>query len=103
MASSDQIQTLDAAVVSDPQILGGEPVIAGTRTSVRAVAGYWNHGVVAEHIPLHLSHLSVAQVFAALHYYLSHRKEIDDYVAANHIPEEWHGKRVDPKTGRLID
>jgi len=39
-------------VVSSPEILGGEPVIEGTRTPVRAVVELWRGGVPAEEITL---------------------------------------------------
>src|SRR5438132_9856335 len=91
----------DSQIVSNPAIHCGEPIIAGTSTPVRAIAEMWNQGMAAEEIPLHLSHLKLQQVFAALHYYLSHRQEIDQHIAANHIPPEWTGKRFDPATGQV--
>ena len=93
--------TLDAQVVSDPAIHGGEPILAGTSTPVRAIAESWNQGMAAEEIPLHLSHLQLEQIFAGLYYYLAHRQEIDRFIAANHIPTEWAGKRFDPATGQV--
>lgn len=87
---------LDAQVVSHPDIHRGEPVIAGTSTPVRAIAELWNQGMAAEEIPLHLPQLQLQQVFAALYYYLSHRQEIDHYIATNQIPGNWTGRRFDP-------
>jgi uncharacterized protein (DUF433 family) len=92
---------LDAQIVSNQAIHGGEPTVAGTSTPVRAIAEMWNLGISAEEIPLHLSHLQLQQVFAALCYYLSHRQEIDRYIAANQVPDEWSGKRFDPATGQV--
>ena len=94
-------QTLNSQVVSDSAIHGGEPILVGTATPVRALAELWNQGMAAEEIPLHLPHLKLEQVFAALHYYLCHREQIDRYIAANRIPPEWSGKRFDPATGRV--
>ena len=91
---------LTAAVTTDQAIHKGEPILAGTSTPVRVIAELWNQGMPAEQIPLHLSHLTLAQVFAALHYYLLHREQIDSLIAANRIPEGWAGKRFDPATGR---
>jgi uncharacterized protein (DUF433 family) len=93
---------LDAQVVSDPGIHRGEPVIAGTSTPVRAIAELWNQGMAAEEIPLHLPHLKLQHVFAALYYYLSHRQEIDQFIAANQIPDKWIGRRLDPATGQVL-
>jgi uncharacterized protein (DUF433 family) len=99
MAAS--IPTIDTQIATDPLLRGGEPIVAGTATPVRAIAELWNMGMAPEEIPLHISHLTVQQVFAALHYYLGHRQEIDGFIAANRIPEEWAGKRFDPATRQV--
>ena len=93
--------TADAAIVSDSVLRHGEPIIAGTATPVRAVAELWNQGMAPEEVPLHLPHLTLAQVFAALAYYLGHRQEIDALVGANRIPEAWAGKRFIPATRQV--
>jgi uncharacterized protein (DUF433 family) len=93
--------SLDPQVVSDPAIHRGEPILAGRSTPVRAIAELWIQGMAAEEIPLHLPHVQLQQVFAALHYYLCHRQEIDQYIADNRIPDEWAGRRFDPATGRV--
>ena len=98
---ADSTFALDAEVVADPAIHHGEPVVAGTATPVRAIAELWNQGMTPEEIPLHLPHLKLEQVFAALYFYLRHRGQIDPYIAANHIPESWSGKRFDPATGQV--
>lgn len=51
-----------------PAILGGEPIIGGTRTPVRAVVELWRMAISPEQIPDHLPHLTPAQVFDALSY-----------------------------------
>ena len=55
-------------VIRDDNILGGEPIINGTRTPVRAIVELWRLGVTPEQIPTHLPHLNLAQVFDALSY-----------------------------------
>jgi len=42
--------------VRDEQILSGEPIIKGTRTSVRAIVETWRMGVSPEEIPKGLPH-----------------------------------------------
>ncbi len=74
-------------ITSDPAILASEPVIQGTKTPVRAIVELWRLGFRPEEIPLHLPHLSLSQVFAALSYYADHQTEINEYIAANHIPD----------------
>jgi uncharacterized protein (DUF433 family) len=75
-------------IVTDDHILGGEPVIKGTRTPVRAVAELWRLGIASEEIPNRLPHLTLAQVFDALSYYSDHQDEINTYIERNRIPEE---------------
>jgi len=84
--------TRHAYIVNDDQILGGEPIICGTRTPVRAVVETWRLGVAAEEIPDRLPHLSLAQVFDALSYYSDHQDEINAYIERNRIPDD----RIDP-------
>jgi uncharacterized protein (DUF433 family) len=67
-------------------ILGGEPIIKGTRTPVRAVAEYWKFGDAPEEIARKLPHLHLAQIFDALSYYDDHRGEIEGYIALNRVP-----------------
>ncbi|MFQ5787582.1 MAG: DUF433 domain-containing protein [Thermodesulfobacteriota bacterium] len=74
-------------IVRNPAILGGEPIIKGTRTSVRAVVENWKVGLSPEEIVIHLPHLTQAQVFDALSYYSDHQKEIDTYIKENKIQE----------------
>ena len=75
-------------VVSDDQILSGEPIIRGTRTPVRAIVELWRQSVAPEEIPKHLPHLSLAQVFDALSYYSDHTPEINAHIERNRVPED---------------
>lgn len=75
-------------VVTDASILGGEPIIVGTRTPIRAIVELYRQGLTPETIPHRLPHLSLAQVFDALSYYSDHQDEINDYIARNRIPDE---------------
>jgi uncharacterized protein (DUF433 family) len=75
-------------IVTDDSILSGEPIIAGTRTPVRAIVELWRQSVAPELIPSHLPHLTVAQVFDALSYYSDHQDEIAVHIERNRIPDE---------------
>jgi uncharacterized protein (DUF433 family) len=75
-------------VVTDDQILGGEPIIAGTRTPVRAIVEMWRQGLAPETIPNRLPHLTLAQVFDALSYFSDHQGEIQQWIERNRIPDE---------------
>lgn len=69
-----------------PTILGGEPIIRGTRTPVRAIVEHWKFGHSPGEIVRQLPHLRLAQIFAALSYYDDHRAEIERYIALNRVP-----------------
>lgn len=75
-------------ITAEENILGGEPIIKGTRTPVRAIVEIWRLGTPAEEIPQGLPHLTLAQVFAALSYYSDHQDEINEYIRRNRVPEE---------------
>lgn len=74
-------------IVTDDQILGGEPIVEGTRTPVRAVAELWRLGCQPDEIVRSLPHLTLAQVFDALSYYSDHREEINGFIEGNRIRE----------------
>ncbi len=70
-------------------ILAGAPLVSGTRTPVRAIAGYYQMGMSADEILQTLPHLTAAQLHAALAYYFDHQKKIDRDIARSHDVEFW--------------
>jgi uncharacterized protein (DUF433 family) len=81
-------------IVRDDRILGGEPIIKGTRTPVRAIVENWRMGIAPEEIPTHLPHLTLAQVFDALSYFADHQEEILQHIERNRIPDDLIDPRV---------
>ncbi len=78
-------------IVKNDKLRGGEPIIKGTATSVRAIVEYWRSGYQPEEIVHALPHVSLAAVFDALSYYQDHMEEINRYIELNRIrPEEVH-------------
>ena len=75
-------------IVTDDQILGGEPIIKGTRTPVRAIVELWRQGVSPESIQSRLPHLTLAQVFDALSYFSDNQDEINEQIERNRIPDD---------------
>jgi len=75
-------------IETDQGVLGGEPIIRGSRTPVRAIVELWRLGISAEEIPSRLPHLTLAHVFDALSYYSDHQEEINAYIKENRIPDE---------------
>lgn len=74
-------------IVTDDQILSGEPIIIGTRTPVRAIVELWRQGITPEEIPTHLPHVTLAQVFDALSYYSDHQATINHFIERNRVPD----------------
>jgi uncharacterized protein (DUF433 family) len=81
-------ETLSRYVTCNAEILNGEPIITGTRTSVRAIVGLWRLGILPEEILTHLPHLTLAQIFDALSFYLDHQAEINSSIERNQVPDE---------------
>jgi uncharacterized protein (DUF433 family) len=75
-------------IVTDDQILNGEPIIKGTRTPVRAIVEMWRQGLAPEAIPSRLPHLTLAQIFDALSYFSDHQAEIQQWIERNRIPDD---------------
>jgi uncharacterized protein (DUF433 family) len=81
-------------IARDDSILNAEPIIKGTRTSVRAIVEIWRLGVAPEDIPTHLPHLTLAQVFDALSYFADHQEEIARHIERNRVADEL----IDPRS-----
>ncbi|PSB39745.1 DUF433 domain-containing protein [filamentous cyanobacterium Phorm 46] len=94
-------QSVSRYVAHHPEILQGEPIIAETRTSVRAIVELWRLGITPEEIPMHLPHLKLAQVFDALSFYLDNQEKINTYIERNRIPEELIHPAVKSATRRV--
>jgi uncharacterized protein (DUF433 family) len=81
-------------ITRDDSILGGEAIIKGTRTPIRAIVETWRLGVAPEDITTHLPHLTLAQVFDARSYFADHKEEITAHIERNRIPDEL----IDPRS-----
>lgn len=75
--------TIDTLIEKNPKLRGGRPILAGTGTTVRTVAGLYKLGLAAEEIATQLPHLSLAQIYAALTYYHLHVDEIEADIEAD--------------------
>ncbi len=85
-----QVSTNVGEIVSDPSILGGEPTIAGTRVSVRAVVlMYRMHGDDLSRTQRSLPTLTEKEIHLALGYYERHRREILGYMRKNGVDEDF--------------
>ncbi len=67
----------------NPEVLGGEPVVRGTRISVRHIVQWDRMGHGVDEIVSLYPHLTHAQVHDALSFYFDHRTEIDHLIEEN--------------------
>lgn len=70
-------------IIQRPDISGGEPIIRGTRISVRHIVERVQAGQSVEDILAALPHLTAAQVYDALSYYHDHQSEIEGLIEAS--------------------
>ena len=86
-----------------PHVCGGQPIIKGTRTTVKAIVGYHKLGLSVEEILEGLPHLTPAQVYEALSYYYDHQPEIEQDIAESRVERliERYGLRV-TADGRIV-
>ena len=80
------VTDIGTLITKDPN--SDRPVITGTRTSVRRIAGLYNQGNNAEEIARRLNHITITQVYAALTYYHANRLAIDQDIAAEQTAYE---------------
>jgi uncharacterized protein (DUF433 family) len=67
-------------IVKVPGVLGGEPIIAGTRMGVAFIARLLQAGEEPSEIIAVYPHLAPAVVYDAISYYLNHCEEIDELI-----------------------
>jgi uncharacterized protein (DUF433 family) len=77
-------ETSSRYITRNSEILGGEPIVKG----IRAIVNLWRLGIMPEEILSHLPHLTLAQVFDALSFYLDHQTEINEHIEQNQVPDE---------------
>ena len=68
---------LDTLLVSTPEVCGGRLRIDGTRITVLQIATLFLQSLGAEEIADQYSHLSLAQVYAALAYFHANRPQVE--------------------------
>ena len=69
-------------IVTEAELRGGRPVMAGTGVTVRTIVGHYKLGLSPEEIADQLE-LELASVYTALAYYHAHRAEIEADIVAN--------------------
>ena len=77
MTMSTPVTTEYRYIITASGVCGGQPIIKGTRTPVRAIVGYYRMGLSVEEILEGLPHLTPAQIYEALSYYHDHQEAIE--------------------------
>lgn len=77
------IPVAHAHITRSPGILGGEPVVAGSRVAVRVIVQTAQHTATRNELYAAHATLAPAAIDEALAYYAHHRDEIDAYIRAN--------------------
>jgi uncharacterized protein (DUF433 family) len=68
-------------ITSDPNILQGEPIVAGTIVAVRDIVQLWESGVQPVAMVPHLfNRVTVAQIFDALSFYADYPEQVNVWI-----------------------
>ena len=81
-------------IVRHNGILGGEPIIAGSRISVSTIVTYWKQGDKISQILDIFPHLSPEQVLDVLSFYFENQDEINELIRLNESEEKNEGKVI---------
>ena len=79
-------------IVRNPDILAGEPTIAGTRIAVRTLVVAVRYTPTIEELLRDYPHITREEIEEAFAFYNDHRAEIDRYIAENDaalISDDW--------------
>jgi uncharacterized protein (DUF433 family) len=82
-----ELKTEHPHIVRVPGVLGGEPIIAGTRIGVALIARLVQSGAEPSEIIAAYPHLPPAAVYDAVSYYLDHPEEIDPLIDEASVEE----------------
>jgi len=76
----EEVEKRYPGIIRRPDISDGEPILQGSRISVRHIVERFQAAQTVEEILAALPHLQPAQVYAALAYYYDHQEEIDPFI-----------------------
>lgn len=68
---------------SNPDVLGGEPILCGTRLALRHIVLIWRESGSEQGVLAAYPQLTERDVRDALAYYADHQREIDRQITAN--------------------
>jgi uncharacterized protein (DUF433 family) len=92
-------QTIEigSLITRTPGIKGGKAHVAGTAVTIRTIAKWYKLGLSPEEIQAEISHLTLAQVYAALAYYHANLDEMESEI----VNEEEESNRIEAEHLRV--
>jgi uncharacterized protein (DUF433 family) len=75
--------SIDEHIVRNPRVLGGEPIVRGTRISVRSIVLAAREYGAPDGVLQAYPQLGLADIRDALAFYEVHADEIDRYISRN--------------------
>ena len=87
-------------IACTPDMRAGRPRITGTGVTVHRIVTWYKMGLSPEEITAEISHLTLAQVHAALAYYHANRDEIELAIAADEAEATRLEEAHDPDRGQ---
>jgi uncharacterized protein (DUF433 family) len=75
-------------ITRSPDIRGNRPRVTGTGVTVQTIVEWYKLGLNPEEIAREVSHLDLAQVYAALAYYHANTAEIEQQLEQDRIEGE---------------
>jgi uncharacterized protein (DUF433 family) len=82
-----ELRTEHPHIVRVPGVLGGEPIIAGTRIGVAFIARLLQAGDDPAELAATWPHITPAALYDAISYYHDHRDEIDALIDESSLEE----------------
>lgn len=95
VAKRNQSEVIHPYIERKQGVLGGKPVIMGTRISVALIVELQRMGKTVDEIIALYPHLNYAQIHDALSYYYDHREEIEQMIYENseeYVREKYKGE-----------
>src|SRR6266705_1466520 len=73
--------------------------VNGTRIPLQTIVNAFNRGATAEEIVIDFPTLRLADVYSVISFYLNHKAQVDEYVAAVEAQAEQMMKQIEVKHG----
>jgi len=90
MMTLEPIQTVPLALTEDGTIR-----IKGSRVSLDSIVYHFNLGATAEQIAHKFPALELADIYAAITYYLNHRETVDQYLQQQEVESDALQQRIE--------